>query len=139
MATATLYSVDRPGGGLARLNLDKIKGVSYVTIRTPNWSAVHPLNSRMSSHLPGAQPETGVADLRLQIYGGETDLARCKGAMALVVSTGNHTTLCWIENRRCSGVEDRPAAAAALSDIEGKHSSIDCTLPSQLARPRSFR
>ena len=78
-------------------------------------------------------PETGKADLRLQIGGEEIDLAKCKWAVALVVCGVAETTIYWIKARQCSGVEPAADGNAARAQVEAQCCPDEYRLPPQLA------
>jgi hypothetical protein len=123
MATATLCIIERQRAGVRRDDLAKISGATEVLIRGPaGIAAVHPLNMRASYYPPASVPETGKADLRLKVGDDELDLAKFEGAVALVIQHGRSSvTVCWIDDGQCSGVQQRPIAGLAFSEVEAKH------------------
>ena len=87
MADAILYTIERQGAGLMRTNLARVKGATLLKVDNGNQAVAHPLHGlRQSTAIPSKGHLTGVVHLRLEIGGGEIDLATCKGAVALVVT-----------------------------------------------------
>jgi len=70
----------------------------------------------------------------MQLVGGEeSDLAKCKWAVALVVCGVAETTIYWINDRRCSAVEPAANTSVARAQIEAQCSPEECRLPPLIA------
>ena len=78
-------------------------------------------------------PDAGTADLRLQIGGKEIDLAKCKWAVALVVSEAGGTAIYWINDGRRSVVEHAADANAARAEVEAQCCPDEYRLPPLIA------
>ena len=66
------------------------------------------------------RPVLGRADLHLQIAEEEIDLARCKGAVALVVSHGREAMVYWLCGGLCSDVEFMASGLFVQGKIEAR-------------------
>jgi hypothetical protein len=133
MPDLTLYTQERLGAGLTSTNICRVKGaVRFWAVHAgQTWEFpikdgqfMWPSRSRKTGG-----SEAGKADLRLQIDGKEIDLAKCKWAVALVISGGAKAAICWIKDRRCSGVEPAADANAARATVEAQCCPEEYRLP----------
>jgi hypothetical protein len=135
MADAILYTIERQGAGLMRTNLARVKGATLLKVDNGNQAVAHPLHGlRQSTAIASKGHLTGVVHLRLEIGDSEIDLATCKGAVALVVTSRNHPDLFWIENGQCTDVAQPANFSEAVARIEAKHCT-ECELPPLQATP----
>jgi len=69
-------------------------------------------------HFGKFSPVSGKADLLLNVAQQEIDLAKCKSAVALVISRPNETTIDWLGGGACSAIEPAANQAEAHGKIE---------------------
>src|SRR5215813_6345767 len=77
-------------------------------------------------------PLLGRAELHLQIAEEDIDLARCKGAVALVVSHGREATVYWLYGGLCEDVEFIPSGLFVQGRIEARCFPDGYELPPQM-------
>jgi hypothetical protein len=139
MAQITLYTHERPGAGLTSINVCKVKGAIGLRVITEGMIRQYRLTDSQNSMMfsqPGMHPSSGEAELRLQIAGQrEVDLAKCEGAVALVIvegAIGKNTTIYWIDAYHISEIEQCANFAFARSRIEARCCPKEYELPAHV-------
>jgi hypothetical protein len=137
MPDLTLFTQERQGAGLTSTNICGVKGAVRFRVVSAGQTWEYPIQdgrfmwpSRINKT---DRPEAGKADLRLQIGGKEIDLAKCKWAVALVVSEAAGTTIYWIKDGRCSAVEPAANGNVARAKVEAQCCPEEYRLPPLIA------
>ena len=134
MSEITLYTHERPGAGLTSTNVKSIKGAAELRIVTEGHAMKISLgwgNQAVTTMPdPHLHPSSGKADLRLKLADqSEVNLAKCRWAVALVVSLSDHTVY-WLQEGRCTEIQER--VASPRSEIEGRHTPRFAELPPEI-------
>jgi hypothetical protein len=132
----TLYTQERLGAGLTSTNVCCVKGAVRLRVVSARQTWEYPIKdgqfmapSRISET---GSPVSGKADLRLQIAEKEIDLAKCKWAVALVISGWSETKIYWINNRIVSAVEAAADGDRVRAEVEAQCCPDDYRLPPQI-------
>jgi hypothetical protein len=133
MPEITLYTHEGPGAGLTSINVCRVKGAARLQVRIEGQTLEYPIKGGAATTTYAAgSPVAGEADLRLRTGEEDIDLARCKGAVALVVSWSyTPTTIYWIEGGLCSKVVPFSRGFAAQAHVEARYCS-EYDLPPQI-------
>src|ERR1700730_13592999 len=121
MAQITLYTQERQGAALGSIDVCRVKGaVGSLRIFTEEMREEIPLNWRQPASARVWQkntPAAGKADLFLMVAEQEINLAKCKGAVALLVVSDIGAAIYWLAAGRSTGIEGFSGGAEALSHI----------------------
>jgi hypothetical protein len=134
MTLITLFTQERPGAGLAHIDVCRVKGaVGPLRIFMEETKQDIPLDWRQPLSAPVYQkntPAAGKADLLLMVAGQEVNLAKCAGALALLTVLSAGATIYWLVAGRCTGIKEFSGGAQALSEIVGRCTEYE--LPPQI-------
>jgi hypothetical protein len=121
MADITLYTQKKVGAGLSTVNVCRVKDADglHVVSEVAAWEyPIDPATSLILVNYGQFSPVSGKADLLLNVAGQAIDLAKCKWAVALVVSRPDETTIYWLHDGLCSAIEPAADQAEARAKIE---------------------
>ena len=135
MPDITLYTQERQGAGLTSTNICRVRGAVRLRVVSAGQTWEYPIKD--GQFLAPSRRETGSvsgkAELRLQIAEREIDLAKCKWAVALVISGWSETKIYWINNWLCSAVEPAADGNVARAEIEAQCCPDEYRLPPQIS------
>jgi hypothetical protein len=134
MAHVTLYTRERYGAGLTITDVCRVKGAVRLRVASDGEVWEYPIKNigfATMKHEKGG-PVLGRAELHLQIAEEDIDLARCKGAVALVVSHGREATVYWLYGGLCEDVEFIPSGLFVQGKIEARCCPDGYELPPQI-------
>ena len=121
MPDITLYTQEKVGVGLTTVNVCRVKNAGGVRVVSEVAACEYPADPAMSPTLVNYgrfSPVSGKADLILKFAEQDIDLAKCKWAVALVVSRPGETTIYWLRDGLCSAIEPAANQAEARAKIE---------------------
>ena len=123
MPEITLYTHEGVGAGLTSINVCRVRGAARLQVRIAGQIQEYSIKGGAATTTNAAgNPVAGEADLRLRIAEEDIDLAKCKGAVALVVSWPyTPTTIYWIKSGLCSKVEPFSRGFAAHTHVEARY------------------